>query len=233
MTRYIALIPAAGMGSRIGDKCPKQYLSLLGQPMLAYSIDVLARHPRVSMIFVVLAPEDNWFAGFDWKISGAELKFLRIGGATRSLSVARGLEAMGDEVGSNDWVLVHDAARPCLSTGLLNRLIDGVGDDDVGGLLAIPIADTIKAVDGRNRVIETRQRDGLWGAQTPQMFRRGLLERALSEAQSDPLTDESSAIELLGLRPLLVESDADNMKVTFPGDLQLAETILKARKDKQ
>lgn len=231
MTRCVALIPAAGMGSRVGDDRPKQYTTLLDKPMLAYSIEVLANHPRISAVFVVIANEDKLFDSFDWDASGARLQVLRVGGETRSQSVANGLQAMGDDVGGDDWVLVHDAARPCLSGALLDRLIDAVSGDDVGGLLAMPIADTIKLADARNRVSETRSREGMWGAQTPQMFRRGVLERALSEAQLETVTDESSAIECLGLRPLLIESDAENLKVTYPGDLRLAETILKARKE--
>ena len=233
MTRCVALIPAAGTGSRVGDGCPKQYMTLLGKPMLAYSIDILANHPRIAAVYVVISSEDSLFQSFEWDVSGAELPVLRVGGATRAQSVTNGLRAMGDAVGPDDWVLVHDAARPCLSSELLGRLIDGVGDDDVGGLLACRIADTVKSADAHDRVKETRPRDGLWGAQTPQMFHRGLLERALSEAESDKITDESSAIELLGLQPLLIESNAENLKVTFPSDLQLAEKILKARKDNQ
>jgi 2-C-methyl-D-erythritol 4-phosphate cytidylyltransferase len=233
MTRCVALIPAAGTGSRLGDGCPKQYMKLLGKPMLAYSITVLANHPRIAAVFVVISREDTLFQSLDWDVSEAKVQVLRAGGATRSQSVANGLRALGDDVGADDWVLVHDAARPCLSSELLDRLIDGVGVDDVGGLLATRIADTIKTADSDNRVMETRPRDGLWGAQTPQMFRRGLLESALSKVQSDQVTDESSAIERLGLQPLLIESDTDNLKVTFSGDLRLAEAILKARKDNE
>ena len=183
------------------------------------------------MFFVVISSEDNLFQSFDWNLSEAKMQVLRVGGATRSQSVANGLRALGEDVGTDDWVLVHDAARPCLSGEMLDRLIDGVGGDEVGGLLATRIADTIKSADADNRVSETRPRDGLWGAQTPQMFRRGLLERALSAAISDEVTDESSAIERLGLRPLLIESEVENLKVTFSGDLRLATAILKARKD--
>jgi 2-C-methyl-D-erythritol 4-phosphate cytidylyltransferase len=231
--RCVALIPAAGTGSRVGDGCPKQYLTLLDRPMLSYSVEVLLNHPRISAVFVVISPEDDWFQRFDWRIFGTDLTIVRVGGATRSQSVANGLHAMGDAVGLDDWVLVHDAARPCLSNELLDRLIDRLGKDDVGGLLACPIADTIKSADTYNRVTETRPRDGLWGAQTPQMFRRGLLERALSETDASGITDEASALERLGYQPLLIESEMENLKVTFAGDLRLAETILKSRKDNQ
>jgi 2-C-methyl-D-erythritol 4-phosphate cytidylyltransferase len=227
----VTLIPAAGAGSRFGDECPKQYMTLLGKPMLAYSVEVLVNHPRISAAFVVISPEDNWFQHFDWDEFGPELHVLRVGGVTRSQSIANGLLAMGEAVGPDDWVLVHDAARPCLSNRLLDRLIDAVEGDDVGGLLACRIADTIKSADTHGRVNETRPRDGLWSAQTPQMFRRSLLERALSETGGDEITDDSSAVERLGLQPLLIESDIENLKVTYAGDLHLAETILKSRKD--
>lgn len=233
MMRCVALIPAAGTGSRIGDACPKQYMALLGKPMLTYSMRVLVSHPRVSAVFVVISHEDDWFQRFDWNVFGSDVQILRVGGATRSQSVANGLKAMGEAVGPDDRVLVHDAARPCLSIELLDRLIDGVGEDAAGGLLACRIADTIKSADTRNRVTETRPRAGLWSAQTPQMFPRGLLERALSEANNDEITDDASAVERLGFQPLLIESDIENLKVTYAGDLHLAETILRSRKDNQ
>lgn len=202
--------------------------------MLSYSVEVLLNHPRISAVFVVISPEDNWFQRFDWSSFGTDLTIVRVGGATRAQSVANGLRAMGDAVGPDDWVLVHDAARPCLSSELLDRLIDRVGEDDVGGLLACRVADTLKSADTHDRVSETRPRDGLWRAQTPQMFRRGLLERALSEVDAGDITDDASAVERLGYQPLLIESDVENLKVTFAGDLRLAETILKSRrKDNQ
>jgi len=229
MTRYVALIPAAGAGSRFGNDRPKQYTDMLGKPMLAHSIAVLARHPRISAVSVVISSNDTWFQQFDWDVSGVKLQFHRVGGTTRAQSVRSGLQALNGDIGPDDWVLVHDAARPCLSIELLDRLIEGVGDDAIGGLLAVRIADTLKSADEGNRVSATRSREGLWGAQTPQMFRRGLLERALSEMQSGEITDESSAVEWLGFQPLLIESALENLKVTFPGDHKLAETILKAR----
>jgi len=233
MTRYVALVPAAGAGSRFGNDRPKQYTDMLGKPMLAHSIEVLARHPRVFAVAVVISSSDTWFQQFDWDVSAAKLRFHRVGGASRAESVRNGLLALGQDVGTDDWVLVHDAARPCLSAGLLDRLIDGVGDDAIGGLLAVRIADTLKLADSNNRVDGTRPREGLWAAQTPQMFRRGLLERALTEMHSSEVTDESSAVERLGLQPLLIESATENLKVTFPDDHKLAETILRRREEVQ
>ena len=230
MTRYVALVPAAGTGTRFGSGRPKQYIDLLGKPMLAHSVEVLARHPRISAVAVVISSDDTWFQRFDWEVSGAKLQFHRVGGETRAQSVRNGLSALDGDIDSDDWVLVHDAARPCLSIDLLDRLIEGVGDDAIGGLLAVRIADTLKSADDSKRVSGTRSREGLWGAQTPQMFRRGLLERALTDMQSSEVTDESSAIEWLGFQPLIVESMMENLKVTFPGDHKLAATILEARR---
>lgn len=229
MPRYVALIPAAGAGSRFGNGRPKQYMDLLGKPMLAHSIETLSQHPRISAVSVVIAPGDSWFQQFDWNASGVKLQFHRVGGANRAESVLRGLKALGEDVGEDDWVLVHDAARPCLSNELIDHLIETVGDDAIGGLLAVRIADTLKAADESNRVSATHSRDGMWSAQTPQMFRRSLIERALTEMQSADITDESSAVEWLGFQPLLVESSVQNLKVTYPVDRQLAETILRAR----
>lgn len=230
MPRCVALIPAAGTGSRAAGSCPKQYLPVLGKPMLAYSVETLLSHPRISAVFVVIAPDDDALQAFQAASLDQRAKPIRAGGATRFQSVRNGLHALGDDVGSDDWILVHDAARPCLTAALLDRLLSGIGEDPVGGLLGCRVADTLKSADAHNRVSATRPREGLWGAQTPQMFRRGLLERALSEAPSELITDESSAVERLGFQPLLIESDAENIKVTFPGDLGLAEAILKARK---
>jgi 2-C-methyl-D-erythritol 4-phosphate cytidylyltransferase len=229
MPRCVALIPAAGTGSRIADDRPKQYLPLLGRPLLAWAVEVLASHPRIEAVHVVLSPDDEWFDRFDWPVGGKRLTAARVGGATRAQSVANGLGAIGAEVGNDDWVLVHDAARPCLSTVLLDRLISAVIDDPIGGLLATRVADTLKRAGTDSRVIATEPRDGLWQAQTPQMFRRALLQRALAAVEPRLATDEARAVEQLGMKPLLVESIAENIKVTVPDDLRLAEAILRSR----
>jgi 2-C-methyl-D-erythritol 4-phosphate cytidylyltransferase len=163
---------------------------------------------------------------------GPKLCVLRCGGDTRAQSVANGLRAMAGELGDpsgigDDWVLVHDAARPCLTVAMVETLIAEVGEDDAGGLLAVPVADTLKRADENGRVQQTVPRDGLWQAQTPQMFRHRLLLDALDFAPQ--VTDEASAIETLGLLPRLVAADASNLKVTYPLDLQLAEWILQGR----
>lgn len=227
MSRYFALLPAAGIGTRMGVNIPKQYLDIGGKPMIWHAINAFERHPSIGRVYVVLSESDEQWGDYDW--SGfAKLTVLRCGGETRAESVFNGLEAMADEVVEQDWVLVHDAARPCLSQGLLDKLLQVLSEDAVGGILAAPVADTLKREGHGLRIHETVPREGLWGAQTPQMFRHGLLHEALRRAGSQ-VTDEASAVEHMGLSPLLVESDASNLKVTFPQDLELAAWLLKRR----
>jgi 2-C-methyl-D-erythritol 4-phosphate cytidylyltransferase len=224
-----ALVPAAGSGSRMGVPEPKQYLSIAGKPLLYYALRALAAHRRIEQIFVVLAPGDPRFAPADWKAFRANIEPLYCGGATRAASVFNGLLAVRDTIAASDWVLVHDAARPCLGRDELDRLFGELGDDDTGGLLAVPVADTLKRSNREARVAHTEPRDNLWLAQTPQMFRYRLLIEALRTADPAVATDEALAIEGLGLKPRLVMGDARNIKVTYPEDLQLAELILRSR----
>lgn len=230
---HFALVPAAGTGSRMaalsGCAQPKQYLPLAGQPLIRHALATLCAVPAIRRVFVVLAPDDvDWPAQAMVDLS-PRLQVLRCGGETRAQSVTNGLRAMADELGDigNDWVLVHDAARPCLTVAMVERLIAEVGEEDAGGLLAIPVADTLKRADEHGRARQTVPREGLWQAQTPQMFRHRLLLDGLDFAPQ--VTDEASAIEALGLAPRLVAADASNLKVTFPFDLQLAEWILRNR----
>lgn len=225
-TGFFALVPAAGSGSRFGAPSPKQYLPLLGRPLLAHTLDALLAVPRLARVAVVIAPDDELWASFSWP-ADPRLLVLRCGGGSRAESVAAGLECLAGEAGGEDWVLVHDAARPCLTPQSVTRMIETLESDPVGGLLAVPVADTLKRADGEGRVAATVARDGLWQAQTPQMFRFDLLRRALAQAQG--VTDEAGAIEAMGLKPLLVPGDASNFKVTYPQDLALAERILLAR----
>jgi 2-C-methyl-D-erythritol 4-phosphate cytidylyltransferase len=178
-------------------------------------------------VFVVLSVDDRHWDALDTRELGPKLTPLFCGGATRADSVAHGLRAVADEVAPNDWMLVHDAARCCLAAWHLDKLMDELREDEVGGLLAMPVADTLKRADERGRVSATVARERLWQAQTPQMFRYVMLRRALDHARD--VTDEASAIEALGLHPRLVAADATNLKVTFPLDLQLAEWILQQR----
>jgi len=225
-TRNFALIPAAGSGSRMGVETPKQYLELAGKPMLQHAVHTLCNHPEITQVFVVLAADDAYFARYDWEAYDAKLTRLYCGGNTRAASVLNGLRAMHPLVQSTDWVLVHDAARPCLTHAHLDRLIAELRNDYVGGLLAVPVADTLKRADAASRVIATEPRDHLWQAQTPQMFRHDLLQRALEALGTETPTDEARAVEHLGLQPKLIESDSSNLKVTYPQDIKLAELIL-------
>jgi 2-C-methyl-D-erythritol 4-phosphate cytidylyltransferase len=231
MSNFYALIPAAGYGSRMGDELPKQYVRLAGKPMSSHTLHTLCSSPRIRAVFVVLAPVDNEWFRHDWSEFSPKLVVLQCGGATRAESVLNGLNAAREvsSITDNDWVLVHDAARPCLGSKQLSELMDELADDEVGGLLAVPVADTLKRSDSNGRVERTEPREKLWQAQTPQMFRCGLLLEALSTSGGAAMTDDAGAIEALGLHPKLVLSDARNLKVTYPQDLALAELILKNR----
>jgi len=224
MPSQFALLPAAGVGARMGADHPKQYLDIHGRPLIWHAIRAFDSHPAIARVYVVISSEDGWWDGYDW--SGfARLTVLRRGGATRAESVLNGLGAMVGEVKAEDWILVHDAARPCLSRLLLDKLFAAVDGDGVGGILAAPVADTLKREGEGGRIRETVSRERLWGAQTPQMFRYGLLTQALHQA-GKWVTDEASAVEALGLAPLLVESDLTNLKVTYPRDLEVAAWLL-------
>jgi 2-C-methyl-D-erythritol 4-phosphate cytidylyltransferase len=192
--------------------------------MIYHALATLCASPDIETVFVVLAPDDMQFHQYDWSRFGDKLQPLYCGGATRAESVLNGL--MASELEPDDWVLVHDAARPCLSAQQLARLIAELRDDEVGGILAAPVADTLKRADGAQRIDYTESRDGLWQAQTPQMFRTGLLVQALQTAPA--VTDEASAVEALGLHPRLVASESTNFKVTYAQDLRLAELLLGA-----
>jgi 2-C-methyl-D-erythritol 4-phosphate cytidylyltransferase len=230
LTLY-ALIPAAGAGSRLRGETPKQYLPLAGKPMLWHAVKALCGAP-LENVFVVLAPEDRRFVQFDWSAFTGKLEPLYCGGETRRDTVYNGMVAAMAAVDADDWMLVHDAARPCLPKQDLMNLIRETGDDRIGGILALPVAETVKKAGkdeaGVQRVAVTEDRSQLWLAQTPQMFRCGLLMEALQKAKR-PVTDEAGAIEQMGLRPRLVTGSRENIKVTFPEDLRIAEAILARR----
>ncbi|NEX59799.1 2-C-methyl-D-erythritol 4-phosphate cytidylyltransferase [Noviherbaspirillum galbum] len=225
--RHVALIPAAGVGARMGASCPKQYLPLAGKPMLAHVLLAFASSAEIDHVYLVVSAEDGFIDGMmaDWPALAGRVSVLRQGGDTRHQSVLNGLNALQDQLAETDWVLVHDAARPGLDTGLISRLVAALRDDPVGGLLALPVVDTLKRATVDGRVGATVPREAMWSAQTPQMFRYGLLRKALSEAAA--VTDEASAIEALGLQPRLVEGSPRNFKVTLPHDIALAELHLK------
>lgn len=221
--RYIALIPAAGLGTRLDHDVPKQYLRLGECTMLEHSISAMLSDARIDRVFVIVAPADVKWQSIR---SGSDrVEFLTVGGTSRAQSVLNALTALSGRTNDDDWVLVHDAARPCLAKAELARLIDEVGGDDRGGLLAVPLTDTLKrGEDGY--VIETLRRDAFWCAQTPQMFRFASLLAALNAGPLEGITDESSAIERNGSLPRLVLGSPTNIKVTTEQDLMLARLIL-------
>ncbi len=218
----IALIPAAGVGARMGASIPKQYAPLAGKPMLQHVLETFSSARQIEQIYVVVSAADAYV---DDVPLPSRCTLLRCGGETRQASVVNGLRAIASTVDAEDWVLVHDAARPGLTVDLIDKLIAFVKDDAVGGLLAVPVVDTIKHSNGHGRSERTVSRDLLWAAQTPQMFRHRMLLEALERTQD--ITDEASAIEALGLHPKLVEGSARNFKVTLPEDLAVAELHLK------
>lgn len=225
--RHFALIPAAGVGARMAAACPKQYLPLAGKLMLLHVLDTFAACSSITHSFVVVSEEDGYIRD---ALAGARhladrVSVLYKGGGTRQQSVLNGLNAIREHVADDDWVLVHDAARPGLTVPLIERLMAELREDQVGGLLALPVVDTLKRADAEGRVEDTVPRDRLWAAQTPQMFRYALLLRALGAGVE--VTDEAGAIEALGLRPKLVEGSPNNFKITLPHDVALAELHLK------
>ena len=226
MPKFFALVPAAGSGARMGAPLPKQYLALAGRPLLYHTLKQLCACDEIERVFVVLAAGDSFFVQQDWQPFADRIEPLYCGGAARAASVFNGLLAVRDLLAADDWVLVHDAVRPCLPVEALRRLIDTLRDDAVGGLLALPVVDTIKRADAGGLVMQTESRESLWQAQTPQMFRYRALLEALRAIDPAVATDESSAIERLGQRPRLVTGDTRNLKVTYPHDLDLAALIL-------
>lgn len=223
-TRCYALVPCAGTGSRAGTNGPKQYERIAGHPMVWHTLAAFAAVKRISKTLVVVAPGDGFF---ERNPTSAAL-VVACGGATRAASVRNGLYELGRAgAAEGDWVLVHDAARCLITPQLIDSLIDACIDDPVGGLLAHRVVDTLKREEG-GRVAATLDRHDKWLAQTPQMFRLGMLLQALERAGGN-LTDEASAIEYLGQRPLLVQGGIQNFKVTYPEDFAIAEAVLKGR----
>lgn len=226
--RCFALVPAAGVGSRSGAAQPKQYVPLAGRALMAHTLDALQAVPGLDATLVVLSPEDDQFEQAVPGFAGERAWVARCGGASRAGSVANGLlELQARGAQPQDWVLVHDAARCLLRPEWVQALMAACADDEVGGLLALPVADTLKD-EAEGRVQATVDRRGKWAAQTPQMFRLGLLQPAL-RLVGDAATDEASAVEALGHRPRLVAASLENFKVTYPADFELAERLLRSR----
>jgi len=222
MKRYFALIPAAGVGARMAAASPKQYLPINGVPMLQHTLEAFRQSELIAHTYVVVSAGDGYI---DSVTPERGVTILRCGGATRMESILNGLRAIRANVGDDDMVLVHDAARPCLGLRDVQGLVRECEADEVGGLLALPVVDTVKST--RSGTVQTTPRDGLWLAQTPQMFSYALLLRALALAP-DPnaIFDDASAIEMLGFSPKLVEGHPRNMKVTLPTDIAIAEMYL-------
>lgn len=221
MTRFHVIIPAAGIGTRMENVLPKQYLSIAGKPIIAHIIQTFFTHPRITSIHLAFSSEDKFWNDLALK-EDSRLHIHYTGGESRSETVLNTLETM--HVDADDWVLVHDAARPGLTHDALDRLLETLVEDDVGGLLALPVADTIKKSNEMNVVNQTVSRQNLWQAQTPQMFHYAMLKQALTEYDGLP-TDEAEAVEALGFSPKLVHGELRNLKVTYPADLALLEMI--------
>ena len=218
----VAIVPAGGSGARFGSTTPKQYSLIAGKTVLEHTLIALQKCATIERIFVNVRPDD---ANADAVVSThASVSLLRSAGATRAETVHNALQAISKQVRRDAWVLVHDAARPCVSAADLDRLIALAGAHPVGGLLAVPVADTLKRANNDGEVTETVPRDGMWRAQTPQMFRYETLLHAL--AASPDVTDEAQAIEALGMSPLLVAGSARNIKITQPEDAELATYYL-------
>jgi len=227
--RCFALVPCAGIGERAGLGGPKQYAPLAGRVLVAHTLAALGQVARLQATLVVLAAGDTQFAALAGPLDAGRFWVTHCGGASRAASVANGLaELQRRGATARDWVLVHDAARCLLQPAWVDRLIDACLGDAVGGLLALPLADTLKQGEG-GRVQRTLPRGDKWAAQTPQMFRLGLLQLALAQA-GDAVTDEASAVEAVGHAPLLVPGELENFKVTWPQDLALAGRLLATRK---
>lgn len=227
--RFFALVPAAGNGVRFASERPKQYAALAGKTVLAHTIERLHAGLPCTRTLVLLAPGDRWFEQVIGEKPGVTP--LRCGGRTRAETVAHGLDALASLATNDDWVIVHDAVRACVDLASLERLRSALAHDPVGGLLAVPLACTIKRDDGEMHVARTEPRERLWCAQTPQMFRFGVLRRAFAQPDIARFTDEAQAVEALGLHPRLVEGSSTNLKVTFPEDLLLAAAILRLQAD--
>lgn len=222
-----AVVPAAGIGSRMQSDKPKQYLPLESKPVLQHTLERLACHPHIKGIVVALADNDPWWSELEFN-PGCEL-LLAKGGKERADSVLSALHALAVHSDGDPWVMVHDAARPCLRQQDIDRMLDELLTHQVGGILGVPVNDTVKRADADNQILETVDRTGLWRAATPQMFRLGILKKALEAATKQGLsvTDEASAIELAGWQPMMVEGHQDNIKITVPQDLALAALFMR------
>jgi len=227
---FWVVVPAAGTGTRMATDTPKQYLMLGERSVLEHTLDTLLSCARISRVVLVLATNDKHWSAISSRYTDAALQCVS-GGAERYHSVLNGLDALAGKAADNDWVLVHDAARPCVQREDIEHLMTTLQDSEQGGLLGVPVADTMKRVDNQCHISSTVDRDGLWHAFTPQMFRLGALRAALHDVidSGQTVTDEANAMELAGYRPRMVQGARDNIKITLPADLALAAFYLQAR----
>lgn len=225
MKKNIALIPAAGVGQRFGAGKPKQYVEIGGQTVLAHTVARFETHPQIDYVAVIVSPEDTHF-----QTASPRVGVFHVGGETRAETVRNGVNALLAQgiAAATDNILVHDAARCCLPQEALNRLLVQAADAPQGGILAVPVADTLKRADVQGGIAATIDRSGLWQAQTPQLFQAALLQRALGAENLEGITDEASAVERLGVQPLLVEGDIRNLKLTLPQDEVMVCLLLAA-----
>ncbi len=224
--RYWFVVPAAGIGHRMAAAVPKQYLELHGKTVIEHTMSRLCRHPQVSGVVVAISADDEHWQQLD--LSDDDTIYVAEGGAERCHSVLNGLQLLSGFAAANDWVLVHDAARPCIHHADITHMIDSLKEHPVGGLLGLPVTDTMKRSNTNGDILETVSREHLWRALTPQMFRLGQLQQALQTALADGflVTDDASAIEYAGLKPRMIAGRGDNIKITRPEDLSLAEMYL-------
>lgn len=223
MKRNIALIPAAGVGARFGAGKPKQYVEINGKTVLQHTVDIFEQHEQIDFIAVIVSPEDHIFQTASDKVG-----IFKVGGETRAETVRNGVEVLLKQslAAESDNILVHDAARCCLPTEALSRLIEAAANAGQGGILAVPVADTLKRAGEASQITATVSRAGLWQAQTPQLFQAALLQRALDVGDLSAITDEASAVEALGAQPLLVQGDSRNLKLTLPQDEYIVRLLL-------
>ena len=228
--RYWAVIPAAGVGRRMGSDIPKQYLPLAGKTVLEQTLSVFIKHPKINGIVLAITEGDPYWQTLSQQFQDISTPImLASGGQERCHSVLNALIRLATQADADDWVLVHDAARPCLSAEDIDYLINTLSKTSNGGLLGLPMADTVKRCDAQGHVLATVDRSELWRALTPQMFPLALLTKALTHALENKLlvTDEASAMELQGLQVTMLEGQASNIKITHPSDLQMAELFFR------
>ncbi|WP_027330784.1 2-C-methyl-D-erythritol 4-phosphate cytidylyltransferase [Marinimicrobium agarilyticum] len=231
-SRYWVIVPAAGIGTRMRSDLPKQYLQLQGKTLLEHTVERLLAIPDLAGLVLALSPSDPYWERLP--LAGDPRVAVVDGGSERSRSVLNALNYLTLQADASDWVMVHDAARPCITPSSIAGLCRHTANHPVGGILGVPVGDTLKRVGPRNVILDTCDRRGLWQAQTPQLFRYQLLHQCLARAlaHGEAITDEASALELAGYQPLIVEGRSDNIKVTRPEDLALAEAILQRQEQR-